>query len=35
MQDHAEFGFQFRRSKQEKMAGEMARQCGKCALQKS
>jgi len=35
IQDHAQFGFQFRPSKQERKSGEMERHCGKCALQKS
>jgi hypothetical protein len=35
MQDHAQFGFQFTPSKQERMSGEMGRQCGKYALQQS
>jgi hypothetical protein len=35
MQDHAQFGFQFTPSKQQRMSGEMGRQCGKYALQKS
>jgi hypothetical protein len=35
VQDYARFGFQFKPSKQERMSGEMGKQCGKCALQKS
>jgi hypothetical protein len=32
IQDHAQFGFQFKPSKQERKSGEMGRECGKCAL---
>ena len=35
VQDHAQFGFQFTPSKQERMSGEMGRQCGNYALQQS
>ena len=35
MKDYAQSAFKFRASKQERMSGEMGRQCGKCALQKS